>query len=535
MARIETNNLLAIDVAAELRLIGAAQLQGPWQLPTELVRFALKRGAQRVEVTLQGSKFQVADDGCPIGSGSLKALVATLESSVASAERQRALEELETAGGVPLLWAATLAPHRLVVNSGGDDSRDSLIIRAGRTTLSKSDSHDGACWAVRISGSMPRREVERAVDAVVERCRFAEAKIVVNGGKVARGFPGGLYRMRFADPVEGVVALTRTADTSRLWLLSNGVVSTRATLPGYPPFEAAVELGEIGGGETSPSELRAAVGPYLQQIVDRAMDMMVRLSRRLPELEEPARSRLIAVLLEAASRNVWRGQIRKLGLLRALDPGGGAPRWLSLEELQSWERGSIPVVSSADELEGSVTGGSPVLALPVSLRGRVADLTGKRLVAVVPIRRSEGIFVRASRVVGRLRFAAGRVVASRGIGKRIADSMLDGWERAGLKLLREQILGATGGRLSRVYLCEGSGLPVIRGSAGLIPRKGQAIKALKKAHQGDKGALYPIMLVLLEGHGEPLEEMRTLWIDGVCKDKISEEGGQACRVDSEDR
>ena len=51
-ALIDVGGLLTIDVASELRKLSLAQLQGPWQLPSELVRRALRDGATQVEVDL---------------------------------------------------------------------------------------------------------------------------------------------------------------------------------------------------------------------------------------------------------------------------------------------------------------------------------------------------------------------------------------------------------------------------------------------------------------------------------------------------
>ena len=47
---IDVSGLLTIDVASELRKLSQAQLQGPWQLPAELVRRALRDGAGHIDV-----------------------------------------------------------------------------------------------------------------------------------------------------------------------------------------------------------------------------------------------------------------------------------------------------------------------------------------------------------------------------------------------------------------------------------------------------------------------------------------------------
>lgn len=59
---IDVSGLLTIDVASELRKLSLAQIQGPWQLPSELVRRALRDGATQVEVDLARHKAEVRDN-----------------------------------------------------------------------------------------------------------------------------------------------------------------------------------------------------------------------------------------------------------------------------------------------------------------------------------------------------------------------------------------------------------------------------------------------------------------------------------------
>ena len=59
----DVGSLLSIDVESELRKLTAAQLQGAWELPAELVRNAVRRKAKRVVVRLDRNFVRVTDDG----------------------------------------------------------------------------------------------------------------------------------------------------------------------------------------------------------------------------------------------------------------------------------------------------------------------------------------------------------------------------------------------------------------------------------------------------------------------------------------
>ena len=49
---VDLRELLRIDIEAELRKLTVAQLPGPWQLPAELVRRAIRAGASEIDVEL---------------------------------------------------------------------------------------------------------------------------------------------------------------------------------------------------------------------------------------------------------------------------------------------------------------------------------------------------------------------------------------------------------------------------------------------------------------------------------------------------
>ena len=63
---IDVGGLLTIDVGSELRKLSQAQLQGPWQIPAELVRRALRAGATEVDVRTERHGVRVIDDGAGV-------------------------------------------------------------------------------------------------------------------------------------------------------------------------------------------------------------------------------------------------------------------------------------------------------------------------------------------------------------------------------------------------------------------------------------------------------------------------------------
>ena len=71
---VDIGALLTIDVDAELRKLATAQLQGPWQIPAELVRRSMAAGASRVDVSFSRRRVRVEDDGRVIDVAQAQAL-----------------------------------------------------------------------------------------------------------------------------------------------------------------------------------------------------------------------------------------------------------------------------------------------------------------------------------------------------------------------------------------------------------------------------------------------------------------------------
>ncbi len=133
-AAVRADDLFAIDVAAELATLCGAQLQGPWQVPAELVRLANARGAARVEINRARGGFEIRCDGVLASADELRDLVEVFGDEVPRLRRQAAISRVETAGLSALLWAAGLPGARLEMKtrSAGWSGRDGGPARSDR-------------------------------------------------------------------------------------------------------------------------------------------------------------------------------------------------------------------------------------------------------------------------------------------------------------------------------------------------------------------------------------------------------------------
>jgi hypothetical protein len=305
---MRADDLFAIDVAAEVATLCGAQIQGPWQVPAELVRLANARGVARVEIDRVRGGLSFRCDGALADPEELSDVFRVFDVEAPRMRRQAAIARVEAAGLSALLWATGLPGARLslVVRTGGGTSR--MEVRGARVALEIDGAETGPplttlTWRCRGVGS------RRAIAWMRTALRFVPFPVEICNRPIERGFPDGLYRMRITDPLPGELALTSSGDAPTLWLLEHGVLSARAVVPGFPAFSAAVEMSGEAPVGSSADDLRAAANPHLEGLLDEAVRMMLLLVDRLPSVDEAVRSRLTTLLLRSAALGRRREQV----------------------------------------------------------------------------------------------------------------------------------------------------------------------------------------------------------------------------------
>jgi hypothetical protein len=499
---MSTGELLTIDVGSELRTLCEAQLRGTWQVPAELVRLALRLGAEEVFVNSRRGGVTVCWNGAVIDEDPLRDLRSALDRRFGADERQRAIGALEASGMEPLMWAAGLRGARLQVECGG------------RTSTMRFDHRDGGRPRLTVgSGGLQQAEVKirwtcarldrrRALAWVRMATRFADAKVLVNGRQAPQGFSGGLYHLRLDHPLPCRLGLTIAGDEPVLWLLKDGVVAARAGVPGYPPFEAAVELAGIVPRGASSADLRRVVSPFLPELVDRAVWMMIEVAGRLPHMAETSRRRLTILLLRAACRN--RGN-RKVNRVPLISTAAGGERRLSIEEigvLADRHGGVLSAIDPDVAIDDSLAEPDLTLVVSAEMCGLLSELIDVRFQA--PFHR-EHRFI--DRIVRGLRHAAEKAWRRvRGIsGSRLVPA-------SALRLGERQLLAAlrAADPTLKVDLCYGLGA-VRRTSRGIaIPRDNPWLGAAAVCVEEDPSWAYPLLLVM--GTGDPPSpDLRQKW------------------------
>jgi hypothetical protein len=520
-ALIDVGGLLTIDVASELRKLSLAQLQGPWQLPSELVRRALRDGATQVEVDLGRHRAEVRDNGRGVPEAHLEWTGVLLDRRRTNEERHAALTALEATGELVLLMLAGLEPRTLQIRSARGGRVVCLAYQRGRTpwmTIDATPESDSTVVVVQHADL----DKARAAEWLTGAARFAPARVLVDGRPLDVGFQHTFGVQPLQEPLRGRVAIPLEGDTAHAWLLEHGLVTGHVAIPEAPCFEAAVELGDPAATELSAARLREAIQPHVEGLVRQAVQALLHAARDVTVMPEHARRRLARLVLQTMRRRLSMAAMARVPVFRAIDGaseravdlmtlreevlrGGGSERVLTAlypdQRPERYALGAGGLVLVADETERAL------LAELFGLRFRPPELRDGAHGIVAAWRRLVfGMLRGGSRAADLLRHPLRR--------PPLSEERLTANERSLLQALRSHALGAQR-VVSEVHLCEGRGVP--RRSADsppklLLPRDNPTVRACVEAVARDPAWVYPAWLAVLDGRALPPRSARQRWV-----------------------
>ncbi|MFV8750559.1 hypothetical protein ACNOYE_08395 [Nannocystaceae bacterium ST9] len=512
---IDVGALLTIDVESELRKLTLAQLQGSWQLPAELVRRAIREGAQTIEVELGRQQLRVRSLGGAIHYDILREIAALLDPRREPERRHRALTKLEREGALALLGLIGLEPSGLrIVSAASRPGEPGWGLEWRRGGMVEVQRFEPAPTHTEVLVRGPKLERVRARNWLAEAARFAgvlaPVEILVDGRPLAQGFEDAIAHARIVDPMPGLLALPRTGEVARVILLQDGIVTGHLSVTEAPCFELALETRGLAEPGASAARLRELIEPQLDRLIEVAVDHMIELGREGAALAGSDRTRLSQQLLQAARRRREQAKtIARLPLFRGLERDG-RERWYDLLALRQsvHEDGSerlLTAIFPDQELADFAPEGR-VYVLDESERALLGELL-------------ELGFRQPRRRVGRHRSLAELLRSGIGVrirdlfaalrpgGRAIPDAELDVDERHLLVQLRAQL------EHCEVAMCTGEG-PVRRRGAGpdklLLPRGSLRVRAAVRTVAHDAGWVYPALLALLDGRDFP-DRARRRW------------------------
>jgi hypothetical protein len=517
---IDVSGLLTIDVASELRKLSQAQLQGPWQLPAELVRRAFRSGAREIQVTTMRRGVRVVDDGWGYGVEALRWAMTLLDGRRSNEERHAALTALESSGELVLLAMAGLHVELLRIETVHDGVHAKLELAAGRPP--RFEEHHGVAgrWTdlVLRAGGLDRRQVVSWLRSVA---RFAPGSLTIDGHPVQSGFAAPLVEGPLHPPLCGRLAIVRDLESAHVWLLEHGLVTGHITVPEAPNLEAAVELGSEQL-HLSAARLREMIQPEVSRIVEQGTALLVQLARR-GQMPESTRSRVARLVLQAAKKGLSTDAISTVPVFRVVDDDGH--RTTDLETLRRLARRSsggdvLVALYPTQRPEKFTLGSAPVLIADASERSRLAELLHVRFRPPDPRDTASSLGLAWRRTLDGLQRAV-RVTADwirhPVHAKAIADHELSTAELHFVERIRADLAADPRLRIVDARICRGAGpIRCTRGSASvlLLPRENTVVSASIAAIVRDPTWTYPVTLALLDGRRMPPATSRLAWLRG---------------------
>lgn len=517
-SKIDVSGLLTIDVASELRKLSQAQLQGPWQIPAELVRRALRDGARQVSVKSGRGRFEVRDDGRGLPSSELQWTAVLLDGGRSNGDRHSALTELERSGALALLAVAGLPPRSVRVSTTRSGVRTTLSCEFGRTPqvtserVTESDS-------TRIVINSPEIERRRAIEWLSGAARFADAAVTLDGKPAGAGFVDTFAPTALEAPLRGSMALPVRGETAHAWLLEHGLVTGHVAIPDSPCFEAAVELGS-DTTELSAARLRERMEPNVSTLVDQAVRHVIQTGMSAPGLPEPARARIARLVLGAARKGLRPEGVWRVPAFRVVDAEG--ERCVSLEMLQTaaGPDRTLPTLEPKQRPEQFAIGLTAVVVAEEGERSLLAEVLDLRFRP--PEARDESgwaasLWRRTASSLGRSLASVAELVRHPVRPRLIEDDELTHGERNLLEAMRQHALGGRHG-VGDVSFCRGTDRPRRRpGNPArlLLPRDNAMVRACVDALQTDPRWIYPVWLALLDGHASAPRGLRGHWVARV--------------------
>ena len=245
--------LFSIDVEAHLQKLAENSYRSPAHFPVELVRSALRRKANRVEITIGRDAVTIMDDGCGIDPESWRRLLIIFDDQRPAPEREAAIVAFQDPQGIGLLSMFSRRPERVLVRNVHKGENRGLVFEHGRAKeMSSSLLEQGTLLTVFRRGDQQAEECR----TLREYCRWADREIILNGQGVPKliAIPGALVCQRVNLPLSGtpsganaMVAIPRLGELSRIWLLEQGIPWQQRALPPVKGLVLMAAVESAGG------------------------------------------------------------------------------------------------------------------------------------------------------------------------------------------------------------------------------------------------------------------------------------------------
>jgi len=490
-------DLLRIDVDAEIRKLTGRRFKTPADYAVELLKWAARQKPLRIDIDISSSRFELRYDGAAATAGTIRALAALLDEDKPADERHEALVMVEDEA--PELLAAFSLGHaivRIASSQGGNAVAHELSRkRKARRIEARDDERPG----VEICGRGRDLRLERAL--LAEAARYSIAPVYVDGVRVNRGLllDDAVVQLDLRNErLRGVVGLPIKSDLTRIVRLEHGIRAEEKVLPsvGGMILCAAVDENDDDFDGTMGTLRRAGRRLY------------ARLAEMYEELDGDRRGRGFDLLLERFEHTHEAHLLENVRAFatadgRSMDMGG--VRALAAE-------GALCAISADEPIRRYDLSDRSVLKLSPKQR-RFLEKELHVRIEPPPLRSDDGgLAARAASWWKALIARLGPPFGGRP-GESLEDAELEPDERAFLEALRAEIRSGAFSLPTetrpfglRFQMADGQRRPFVRttvhgaGNLYSVSRGHPLVRQMVAAFAVDKGFLYPALSALTSGH-----------------------------------
>ena len=242
------NNILSIDVESHIQKLASKTYSSPDHYPVELIRSALQRGANRIEVLIKKGQIVIQDNGSGILSHQLEMLRALVDPNQSTTVREKVIEDMMINGGIGLLAVFSPSPERISIENVYNSREKQLLIHKGQV-----QEQDNCNLSSGTRIILFRKNINWDQEGVILRdyCKFAPADIFLNGESIEKKhiLSNSMVSIKMTDNKtfdDAWVGIPKNGDICRIWFLNQKIPWYHTTISPWNGFvfEAAVETNE---------------------------------------------------------------------------------------------------------------------------------------------------------------------------------------------------------------------------------------------------------------------------------------------------
>lgn len=242
-----SESLLSIDVNGHLQKLADHTHRSAYHYPVELVRTALDRGADQIDIRIQSQRLEIVDNGGGIKKEQIKNLFRLMDFSQPPEEREEAIESLKGRRGIGILAIFSPSPQSILIENVTARQSQSIRISVEKGET-KSAGEPSLSRGTRIVLFRKTDDRDQEMSILRHYCRGVGEKITLNGRplkkkpiltetmvKIEAGSSSNYKEAEVGIPVKG--------DICKIWLMDQGIpwyLFTRSGINGFI-FEATVE------------------------------------------------------------------------------------------------------------------------------------------------------------------------------------------------------------------------------------------------------------------------------------------------------